>query len=352
MRAMRVRMAALAMFAGLVGLVANGAIAQVVRDAKPSQLAEHAEADQVAFDGLQRRLNGLRGMKGSRDPVDAYLLAKAQAWLNFAFDARAQRDAGPTPSLALQESDRLIRLLEGPHLNTDLTTPVIATSMKLRDDLWAAAESMKHHAGFGCAATGIAQFEVQLVQAGNAFRTLGWRHAQPYLSAAVRLAEEAQRSLDQCRVARTVAVASPPATVDQTPSAPINIELPLHVHFAAGRSNVAPASARVLEQVVVALRATPALDIGLTGYADARGCRRCNAKLATSRAKAVKVFLVNSGISERRLSVGANSSFRPALRGESALDQARSRRVEFSLAAGAEIILVAQDADLQIERKK
>lgn len=228
-----------------------------MRNPAPLQLDEHAKSAQADFDALQRRLDALAPLGHSVDPWAVYQLAKAQAWLAYAFDARAMRDRSGVIEEAMQQSRALTAKLEGGDKDSSLDTPIGLQSMRLREDLWRIAEEMKRLHASGCGASKIAQFEVQLVQAGHAYRLLGWRHSRPYLQVAERLSHEAQAQALVCPEA-TLPLRQPksitPATVSSTQSliptalstSPMSVAPAISAASIAPPTSVAPAAPPVI----------------------------------------------------------------------------------------------------------
>ena len=337
--------------AAVLGIAATDGFAQTLRNERPQQLSEHAKPDQGTIDAMQRRLDALGSLKSPRNAWDIYHLAKAQAWLDFAFDARTQRDTSGVIDETLAQDDKLTAMLEAEDKNISLDTPIIPSSVKLREDIWRKAEEMKKHQGFRCAASRIAQFEVQLVQAGHAYKTLGWRHAKPYVQTAERLSREAEASLDACPPPVTTAEQLPPEIAKQPPAAQVRM-LAKRVHFAYRLTEICYATAQVLEQVSYVLRNNPELTVELQGHADKRGSKRYNRKLSKQRAQAVKAYLLHSRVAEQRLGISAFGKTQPLAKGDTSLDYARNRRVEFIVSPEAGVTVTPQEDDLQIERHK
>lgn len=306
------------------------------RDARPLQVAEPAVALQPDFDAMHARLDAI-GARGPSDrPWDAYHLAKARAWLDFAFDARAQRDAGGAVDAALAQVQALAMQLEAGAPDISLETPLIVGAARLREDIWERAEAMKRQDGRRCAAARIAQFEVQLVQAGHAHELLGWRHARPYLQVVERLAKDADARLQACP-APVQSVAELPPEVVQQPSPKEQVELlALRVHFAFDRSELDGAAAAVLAQLAFVMREHPELRVELQGHADRRGSNAYNDRLSRARAASVRDFLVAAGISESRLVLRALGKAMPLIDGQGEREFALNRRVEFIVLAPTE----------------
>lgn len=338
------------LFAALVASLpgCGDALAQARRDPGQLQLSELAEADQARLDTLQRRLDKLAPLKWSGNPSDIYNLAKTQAWLDFAFDARAQRDTSGAVGEALAEAHRLAALLETKANDIGLDTPIIPSALKLRDDIWLKAGEMKRHQGFRCAAARIAQFEVQLVQAGHAEKELGWRHAKPYIEAVERLVKDLEASLAACPPPVTSVDQLPPELSEQPPAVQV-LSLAERVHFAYRLAEITPPTAQVLAQVAYVLRKNSALTLDLRGHADNRGGARYNLRLSRQRAEAVREYLVNAGVAQNRIIITALGGTQPLVKGRTAFDYARNRRVEFIVSGRDEVQLRPQEQDLQIE---
>jgi outer membrane protein OmpA-like peptidoglycan-associated protein len=379
------------------------AFAQSVRNERPLQIGEFSREEQSRYDAMQIRLDKLSGLKKSANPWDAYNLAKAQAWLNFAFDLRTQRDDLSEPE-PFAESDKLITKLETQSGNISHDTPIIPSSMKIRDDLWQKADAMKRDANFTCAAQWIAQFEVQLVQAGTANKQLGWHSANPYVKTAELNAKGIESSLQACankKIAVETPVASPvkrtiepveklvplfepvvtatpvqvpavqaattqatisqpvvtitPVTTDKTPSSVVAVvannlkSLPDRVHFAFDSSVISSSAAAVLNQMATVLSATPDAQIVLRGHTDSSGSLSYNMRLGLKRAAAAKRHLVQMGIAAQRLQLESFGQTKPAITPNGKPNQAYSRRVELKVANDA-ATLTPQYADVQLRK--
>ncbi len=375
--------------------------AQSVRNERPLQIGEYAQQQQQRYDTMQARLDKLAGLKKSANPWDAYNLAKAQAWLNFAFDSRTQRD-DVGEAEAFDESHKLTTKLEAQTDSISHDTPIIASSMKLREDLWQKAEAMKRDAHFSCAAQWVAQFEVQLVQAGTANKQLGWRSANPYLKTAEQNAKGIESSLQSCADKKT-AVAAPVAAPKQRTTEPVERVVPMlepvvsatpvqptvtpppiippavtqpavtvasagntppavaavvasslkalpdRVHFGFDSSAISPSSAAVLDQMAAVLRTVPDAQIVLRGHTDNSGSMRYNMRLALQRAGAAKRYLVQTGIAAQRLQVESFGKTKPAITPTGKPNPAYSRRVELKVADDV-ARMTPQYADLQTKR--
>jgi OmpA-OmpF porin, OOP family len=338
-------------------LIATTATANMTaRNAKPLQLDERTPALQARFDAFQKRLDALAPLQSSSDPWAAYHLAKAQAWLAAAFDARTQHDNSGAFAQSWDQAEQLTAALEQKSTSIPRSTPLIAGAHKVREDLWRWAEKIQTAAGFRCASARLAQFEVQLVQAGLADRALGWRHAKPYAQAAERLGKDAQSLSLACPEPVTTAQALPAEVRDQPPTVQVQT-LAKRVHFALNSAQISPRSAQVLEQIAFVLRSSPSLVLQLTGHADQRGSRAYNQRLSLLRAQAVRSYLVRSGALHKQLWVKAAGKTAPRDLGTATLAYARNRRVEFEVQAAGDKATEAiktqiteQETDLQLEQ--
>ena len=346
---MSARLLPILLVAFAVYLIGHGdASAAGRRDASQLQLAERAQSDQATLDAMQRRLDQLVPLKSSSEPLLIYHLAKAQAWLDFAFDARAQRDNSGAASEALAEANRLMAQLEAQANDIALDTTIVPSSRKLRDDIWLKAEAMKRHQSFRCAASRIAQFEVELVQVGRADKALGWRHARPHMQKTERLVKEAEARLDACASSVTSAAQLPPEVAKQPPAVQVQ-SLAESVHFAYRLADISAPTARVLEQLAFVLRTNPVLTLELQGHADRRGSARVNLALSRQRAESVAEYLASAGVPQNRTTVVALGTAQPRANGSNAGDFARNRRVQFVVLPALEVQLTPQETDLQIE---
>lgn len=150
---------------------------------------------------------------------------------------------------------------------------------------------------------------------------------------------------------------SPPAPPPSPPAPPappltsLRLQVPRRVHFALDRSDISPASAALLDQVITVLRQYPTIVIDLEGHTDPRASDAYNQALGLRRAQSVRNYLLRRGIDPARLTIRSLGESRRRSQGTTRLDYARDRRVEiyFRDVRGIEIQFVDQETDLQIE---
>ena len=278
--------------------------------------------DQSTYAAMQLRIRALNDRGSGAGPrVADYHLAKAQCWLDVSFHEYTRNDRSPFPQDALEQSERLIRLMEARATPLPDDTPLVNGATLLRPDLWALAQALRAAAGRHCAAQKLACAEVELVHAGNEHRQQDWRHAKPY----VQIAE------DQLIEARQAAQACPPldAPPDVPPDAPpprpavpspappsppsADWEIVTRVLFAFDRddaAHIATASRLQLDDLIERLRsgAWTLERITLVGHADRlNGTGRIdyNAQLALRRARTVRTLLLAAGVAADRFDLDA-----------------------------------------------
>ncbi len=254
-------------------------------------------ADQQAYRLLQERIKKLND-GGVR--VGDYYLSKAQCWLDVSFHEYTRNDRSAFPLQALQESAKIVAALEdGSTPNPGDATPLVNDATRLRDDLWASFGKLRASPGFACAAQKVACGEVELVHAGNEYKQLGWRHANPY----VQLAEDAQAA------ARSAAAACPADQPKPDPQPAIlpprseheRITLDMDALFRfdkAGPADVLPQGLEKIRELAARLQqGYVQIDtLSVTGHTDRLGSDSYNQALSEKRALTVKQLLREQGI--------------------------------------------------------
>lgn len=103
-----------------------------------------------------------------------------------------------------------------------------------------------------------------------------------------------QKRADQAGIAAGAATAPVPAKTAFEP---------LTFYFDEGKATLKDADKQKLEQVVVALGATPDLMIGIDGYTDSKGSPELNKKLSKDRAMAVTNELASKGADLKQIMI-------------------------------------------------
>lgn len=306
----------LALCIGL-GWAAAGAQTPPALTPPPERISDRTiQADYASYEAVQARIKALndRGLgKGPR--VASYHLAKAQCWLDASFHEYTRNDRSAYPQQALEQSDRLIVLMEQNASPLPDDTPLVNDADRLRPDLWDATARLKTHPGFRCAAQRTACAEVELVHAGNEHKQLGWRHAKPYVQMAEDFVADAQLAAERCIPPVVVAQAPPPPPPPLPPPKPEPHEFSTAVLFTFGEGDAAhirPMTRERLDQTI--LRAKQAdfkiEKISVTGHADrlnGTGKSDFNQRLSLRRAQAVADLLVAAGIARALIVVAGKS---------------------------------------------
>lgn len=73
------------------------------------------------------------------------------------------------------------------------------------------------------------------------------------------------------------------------------------VDFEYAKTNIHPAMAKQLDNLVHFLKANPKINIEIRNYTDSRGTAQHNLKLSNKRANAIKRYLISHGISYKRI---------------------------------------------------
>lgn len=291
--------------------------------------------------------------------LDSYPVGLARAWLDYGREAYFHKDQRASRE-ALDEAQTVIENIEKDGADARVNARIIASSSRLRDDLWRQAAQFKEHVQFPCGAWSTARLEVALVAAGRANNDFGWRAARRFVQRAERYAREADAKIKACAEPKpTVTEAAPksaPAIAGETDTVPQTstvvdaahaLSLPDRVHFARDSAELSDVSALVLEQVSYILRANPVIVLDLRGHADEFSIAADNEKLATARAQAVRDYLLETGIARERLNILPGKA--ETADGKSGTERAKLRRVELIPTQSDRIPTEYQDKDLQTE---
>jgi outer membrane protein OmpA-like peptidoglycan-associated protein len=105
------------------------------------------------------------------------------------------------------------------------------------------------------------------------------------------------------------------------------------IEFDGGSADLRPDSAPVLEELRDILQRCASLRFEIAGHTDDRGGTRDNLALSQHRAEAVMEYLVQHGVSLRRLTVRGYGEGQPVVRGTTPEARARNRRIEVHMDA-------------------
>jgi outer membrane protein OmpA-like peptidoglycan-associated protein len=145
-----------------------------------------------------------------------------------------------------------------------------------------------------------------------------------------------------------------PVTPTQPPVTPakMSITIPRNVHFGLDKSNLSPASAQVLNQIVTVLKANPYLSFDLSGHTDPRAPQAYNQALGMRRVVSVRNYLLQQGIAPQRMTIRSFGFSKRKSNETGKQPYALDRRVEFDYhdLRGGELEIIDKLDDLQVEK--
>ncbi len=157
-----------------------------------------------------------------------------------------------------------------------------------------------------------------------------------------------------CALVEPKIAASPVLIEPATPVVPakVTITIPRNVHFALDKSNLSPASTKVLDQIITVLQANPYLSFDLSGHTDPRAPQAYNQALGMRRAVSVRNYLLKRGIEPQRMTIRSEGFSKRRSNEVGKQPYALDRRVEFEYRdlRGSELEVIDKLDDLQVER--
>lgn len=305
---------------------------------------EAIRADRQVIEALRTRLRRLN--ESGNWPMDDYHVCKAIAWVDFAETEYTDNDRGGVVEAALSQARDLIAAMEMGADDISTETALLPQSMVIRHDLWAFTVRAKTAGDGGCLDCNLARLEVQLIAAGHDHRELGWRHAASGVMAAERYRRAVEPALAACE--RTPEAEAQVCDAALLVSAMV---LPEVVHFAYDQSTLSNETAAVLAQVAQFMFVHREVRVELVGHTDVRGSDRYNDALGERRARAVRAYLLASGVDPARVDL-ASQGRRQSLQVEAERLRAHAmdRRVELIYTQLPDIDTRRQLIDLQPDR--
>lgn len=101
------------------------------------------------------------------------------------------------------------------------------------------------------------------------------------------------------------------------------------VVFSTGKAVITPESEDILTMVFNTLDQNPDIEVEIQGHTDNVGKKSSNQRLSLARAEAVKAWLVNKGIAEKRITTKGFGPDRPIALNTTAEGRQKNRRIEF-----------------------
>ncbi len=286
--------------AAMALLLSQAAAAQTLNPQQDRVSDEAIHADYKTYEATQARIRALND--GGRRVAD-YHLSKAQCWLDVSFHEYTRNDRSAFPQEALDESTKLIKLMEAKADPLPMDTPLVNNAERLRPDLWDKALKLQSHAGFQCVQQRLACGEVELVHAGNESRQQGWRHAKPYVQIAEDQISAAELAADNCAPKAVVAIVPvvEPSRPQPAPEPAKSVHLVANLlfrHDKFAKDKILPATLAQLDETLAKVKrdSIQLAEVRLTGFADRTGKPAYNAALAEKRSATVKAYLIAKGI--------------------------------------------------------
>ena len=107
----------------------------------------------------------------------------------------------------------------------------------------------------------------------------------------------------------------------------------LQLHFARGAASLDKPGKALIDGLIVALNACPAVALRVAGHADTSGKARYNKALSKRRARAVAAYLINKGIDAGRIVAIGYGDEQPVAPNDTQANRAKNRRIEVSVTA-------------------
>lgn len=104
-----------------------------------------------------------------------------------------------------------------------------------------------------------------------------------------------------------------------------------NIYFAPNSSTITIDALDGLDKLVEFMKINPTLEIQVSGHTDIGSTQDFNLKLSTARAKAVRDYLVQMGISEKRISYIGFGNAKPIADNKTVEGRARNRRIEIEI---------------------
>lgn len=103
------------------------------------------------------------------------------------------------------------------------------------------------------------------------------------------------------------------------------------IQFETGRADIKPSSYGDLDEILNSAVVAENLNVGVSGYTDNVGSPTANQRLSEQRAEAVRQYLIDKGLSARRIQSAGYGEENPVADNNTAAGKARNRRVEITL---------------------
>ncbi|WP_372656787.1 OmpA family protein [Hydrogenophaga sp.] len=278
---------------------------------------ERILGDRKSLDAVQQRL---RVLNEAGVPQSNYGLAKAQCWLDTAKTQYHENDRTGYVEASLQESLKIVQALEADkQARVGQDTPLVAGSVRLRDDLWARLNGYKGQAAtLACTARTVACAEVRLVRAGHAQEQTGWRQATPHIAMVEEAVQRADAEAANCGAPKAAVAAAPaPAPVMLAGKESFVLLGDALFEFdQSDRAHLLPGGEARLREVAERLKQYRSIDkLTVVGHTDRLGSLTYNDRLSLERAITVRRFLESLGVKAAQASAEGRGETEPVTQG-------------------------------------
>jgi len=109
------------------------------------------------------------------------------------------------------------------------------------------------------------------------------------------------------------------------------IELKQKVYFDFDKATIKKVSYPLLNEVAEVLKDRPTMHVRIEGHTDSRGSRRYNRRLSNRRARSVRQYMIDQGVSGRRMVAKGYGQSKPIATNRTKEGRDKNRRVEFHI---------------------
>lgn len=252
-------------------------------------------------------------MLAGRKGVDVYQIEKSLAWLDLAQDEYYDGDRTGIIAAATDEAERVLKQVNVSPSYTDMSTPILIGSEKVRDDLWQQSATLKQSPSVQCGYKELAKLDVQLVWTGHEYYESGWSHAKTHSEVADSLAYQAELKIKQCtqQLIALSTSANAGGNVSNTNTTQYLLETDALFAFnQAGVEYLVLGGRHKLDKLIATMQTWHSItQIEIDGHADRLGKTSYNQQLSIRRAEKIRDYLVQHGIAANLVTIkGAGTS--------------------------------------------
>ncbi|MFI4970815.1 MAG: OmpA family protein [Lysobacterales bacterium] len=129
------------------------------------------------------------------------------------------------------------------------------------------------------------------------------------------------------QIVDNIEIVASPAPVTRAEDVRCGDRIPAAVTFATGSARIDAAGRKLLDAIAACLKAG---EYEIAGYTDNVGSAAANGSLSSTRAEAVRTYLIGKGVAGERLAAVGHGADRPIADNATARGRAKNRRIEFT----------------------